>query len=172
MRCFFVRACILNYVIKHANMKKIIFILFPIAISLSADAQTYTSKVSKDSVGILVNRIEVLKSNIKILELKIDESKEEDEVEKFRLKLLNANDNAKSSAQESSNNAYKTTSGSFVNLKAMEKLSKKAKNDAEIAIKALERFNKQIAKVEDIRTQIKNEERKLGYKKPQIVYTY
>ncbi|MFC3562023.1 hypothetical protein [Pedobacter jamesrossensis] len=153
-------------------MKKILFILFALGASTSVMAQSYTPKVSKDSVGILTNRIEVLKSSIKVLKLKIEEAKEEEEVEKLRLKLLEANGIAKASAEQSNNNSAKTTSGTSVDLKAMEKFSKKAKSDSENAIKALERFNKQIAKVEDLRTQIQGEERKLSYKKPQIAYSY
>ena len=157
---------------KHATMKKILFFLFALVISSFVNAQTYTPKVSKDSVGILTDRIDVLKASIKLLELKIAESKEETEVEKLRLKLLEANGNSKTSAERVSNHSAKTVSGSSVDLKAMEKLSKKSKADAESAIKALERFNKQISSVEDIRSQIQSEERKLGYKSPKIVYTY
>ena len=54
----------------------------------------------------------------------------------------------------------------------MEKLAKKAKNDTADAAKALERYNKQIEKVEQLRTEIRAEERKLLYKKPFIVFQY
>ena len=153
-------------------MRKLIFIFLISISTFPVLAQTYTAKVSKDSLGILTNRVEVLKASIKLLELKIDESKEEAEVEKLRMKLLEANGNAKASSEQTNNHSNKTAAGSSIDVKTMEKLSKKAKSDADNAQKALERFNKQIAKVEDIRTEIQGEERKLGYKKPVIVYNY
>lgn len=151
-------------------MKYSILTLFPVFISFSVFAQTYNPKVSKDSLSVLTNRVEVLKSSIKVLELKIKESEEEGDVEKLRLKLLEANGNAKASSEKNSGNI--SNSGSIVDSKAVEKLSKKAKSDDEDAKKALDRYNKQIAKVEDIRTQIQGEERKLNYKKPLIIYIY
>ena len=153
-------------------MKKLIFTCFIIAGSISAMAQTYSPKVSKDSLGILNGKVDVIKMHMKILELKIKEAEEETSVEKLRLKLLEIKDNAKESADKASVNIGKTDAGSSVDLKNMAKLSKKAKSDADESLKALDRYNKQISRVEDIRTQIIGEERKLGYKKPQIIYDY
>ena len=151
-------------------MKKIIFALLVLIASVPAVAQTYNPKVSKDSLNILAKRVEVLKMSMNVLELKMKEAEEETDIEKLRLKLLEANGNAKVSSENQSGNVNK--SGLVVDQKAVEKLAKKAKGDTADAQKALERYNKQIAKVEDIRTQIQGEERKLGYKKPQIVYDY
>lgn len=153
-------------------MKKIVFIFLGAIAASPVMAQTYTSRVSKDSVGVLANRVEVLKAGIKLIELKLDEAKQEDEVEKLRLKLLEANGNAKASAELSSKNSDKIESGASIDLKAIDKLAKKNKSNADDAQKALERFNKQIAKVENLRTEIQAEERKLGYKKPKVVYDY
>ena len=151
-------------------MKKLIFAGLLGFASIPAMAQTYNAKVSKDSLGVLNTRVEVLKMSMKVLELKIKEAEEEADVEKLRLKLLEANGNAKASSEKHSENINK--SGTMVDQKAAEKLTKKAKGDADDAQKALERYNKQIVKVEDIRTQIQGEERKLGYKKPQIIFDY
>lgn len=149
-------------------MRKIIILLFPFITTVPALAQSYNARVSKDSVGILTNRIEVLKASIKLYELKIKEAEEEAEVEKLRLKLLDANDRSKESASRKNDQFKKETLDS----KTLEKLSKVAKNDADDAQKANDKFTKQIARVEDIRTQIQGEERKLTYKKPQIFYDY
>jgi LPS O-antigen subunit length determinant protein (WzzB/FepE family) len=149
-------------------MRKIIILFFSIIAAVPAMAQSYSAKVSKDSVGILTNRVEVLKTSIKLLELKIKEADEEAEVEKLRLKLLEANDKSKESASKKNDQFKKET----LDAKTLEKLGKAAKNDAGDAQKANDKFSKQIAKVEDIRTQIQGEERKLGYKKPQIIYDY
>ena len=135
-------------------------------------AQTYIANVSKDSVNILNTRIEILEANIKILELKVKESEEEDTVEKLRLKLLEANGKAKASADETNTYSSKTVSGSSIEMKSMDKMSKKIKGHAIEARKALERFNKQVSKVEDIRTQIKAEERKVGYRKPAVIFSH
>jgi len=141
-------------------------------VSVAAMGQTYSPKVSKDSLGILNGKVDVVKMHIKILELKIKEAEEETNVEKLRLKLMEIKGNAKESADKASRNMDKTDAGSSVDLKSIAKLSKKAKSDQDDAQKALERYNKQISKVEDIRTQIQGEERKLSYKKPQVVYDY
>ncbi|MCZ4245350.1 hypothetical protein [Pedobacter punctiformis] len=153
-------------------MKKIILLGLLSVACAPLFAQTYNPKVSRDSLGVLNSRIEILKTNIKVMELKVKESEEEANVEKLRLKLLEANGNAKESSEKASKNSNRTDAGSSVDLKTMEKLSKKAKSDADDALKALERFNKQISKVEDIRSQIQAEERKLGYKKPLVAFNY
>ena len=153
------------------NNKIYLTMAIVILFTLSVKSQTYTPKVSKDSLSILNVRLDVLKASAKVQELKIKESEEEDEVEKLRVKLLEANANAKNSATQNSNLSEKLKSAS-VDSKTIEKAAKKAKNDTADAQRALERYNKQIQKVEDIRTQIQGEERKLTYKKPLIVYDY
>jgi len=153
-------------------MKKFLLVLFSIVSSSVAMAQTYKANVSKDSVNILNTRIDLLKTNIKILELKVKESQEEDAVEKLRLKVLEANGKAKASAEETNTYSSKTVSGSSIDMKSMDKMSKKVKGDAIEARKALDRFNKQVGKVEDIRSQIKTEERKVGYRKPAVIFSY
>ncbi|SOD18064.1 hypothetical protein [Pedobacter xixiisoli] len=154
-------------------MKKYIYLSIVAAgLGIStASAQVYVAKVSKDSVGVLTGRLEALKISQKIQELKIDEAKEEAEVEKLRVKLLEANDKAKESAAKSSGHISKTGS-SDINIKETEKLAKKAKNDMEDSQKALDRFNKQIRAVEKVRAEIQTEERKAGYKKPLLSFNY
>lgn len=151
-------------------MKGILFLNLLLLFSLSLLAQTYTPKVSRDSLGVLNSRVSVLKINMEVLEMKIKESEEEMEVEKLRLKLMETNGDAKVSAERSSANSAKTGTGEAVDLKAMQKLSKKAKSDSDDAIKALERFNKQISKVEKLRMEIQAEERKLSYLKPWVAF--
>ncbi|RZL38245.1 MAG: hypothetical protein EOO96_03350 [Pedobacter sp.] len=151
---------------------KIYFIIAVATVCATAvKAQTYAPKVTKDSAAVLKARLESLKASTKVQELKIKEAEEEEEVEKLRIKLLEANGNAKASASQN-NDVSEKLKTSNVDAKALEKVAKKAKNDTADAQKALERFNKQIAKVEDIRTQIQGEERKLTYKKPFIIYHY
>ncbi|WP_421938345.1 hypothetical protein [Pedobacter sp.] len=151
-------------------MRKIFFLSQLLLSCFSVFAQTYTPQVSKDSLGVLTARVKILKMNIDLLEMKIKESEEEEEVEKLRLKLMEANGKMKVSAEKTSAHGSKTGKGAEVDLKAMEKLSKQAKNDSEDAIKALDRFNKQIAKVEKLRLEIQAEERKIGYVKPWVAF--
>lgn len=131
------------------------------------NAQTFAPNVSKDSVGVLTARQESLKASMKVQELKIKEAEYEAEVEKLRLKLLEANGNAKEFAAQNSNQQSNTGDA-----KAMEKLAKKAKNAAADAKKALSRYEKQLEKVDELRNEIRVEERKLTYKKPIIIYSY
>lgn len=130
-------------------------------------SQSFAPKVSKDSVGVLTSRIESLKASIKVQELKVKEAEYETEVEKLSVKLLEAIDNSKESAAQNSSAQAKVGDA-----KAMEKLAKKAKNDSSDAKKALERYQKQVEKVDDIRNEIRSEERKLSYKKPIVIFNY
>ncbi|WP_199120573.1 hypothetical protein [Pedobacter sp. ASV28] len=154
------------------NKKYIYLLLFPTLFGIgSSSAQTYVDKVSKDSLAILNGRLDVLKNIQKIQELKIREAAEEQAVEKLRIKLLEANDKAKESAAKNSKHAQKLANGS-VNAKETAKMAKRAKNDMEESQNALDRYNKQIRKVEGIREQIQSEEKKLGDKKPAIIFDY
>lgn len=138
--------------------------------SLFAKAQVFSPKVSRDSAGILSAQLEALKANQKIQELKIKEFEEEQEVEKLRVKLLLANDMAKASATINIETAEKLKG--TTDIKNQEKAAKQAKNDAEDAQKALDRFKKQIEKVELLRAQIQVEERKLTYKNTTVVFDH
>lgn len=153
--------------------KKYIYLLAAFALVgvVPSKAQVYVAKVSKDSVAILKDRLEALKVSQKIQELKMKEADEEAEVEKLRVKLLDANDRAKESAAKNSKYTAKTGSGE-VDTKETDKMAKKAKNDMQDSQKALERYNKQIKVVEKLREQIQTEERKAGYKKPTILFGY
>ncbi|MDN3586948.1 hypothetical protein QWY86_09730 [Pedobacter aquatilis] len=153
-------------------MIKFLFAILLVTTCKVSMAQTYTANVSQDSVKTLNNRIELLKTNVKILELKVKESEEEAAVEKLRLKLLEANGKAKASVEESNTYSSKTVSGSSIDMKSMDKMSMKVKGDAAEARKALQKFNKQVANVEEVRAEIKTEERKIGYRKPSVVFSY
>jgi len=153
-------------------MKKIGFLLgCLVCLGSFANAQTFTPKVSKDSVGVLMARLEAVKASAKLQSLKIKEAEEENDVEKLRIKVLEAEGNVKASAQDQADAAEKTKTGNL-DAKASEKIAKKAKSDVVDAQKALDRYNKQIEKVENLRNEIKAEERKLTYKKPYIVFDY
>lgn len=134
-------------------------------------AQTYTPKISKDSLTTLNASLGVLKATQKLYELKIEEAKQELEVEKLRVKLLAANDDAKDSAAKSSKHVEKMGTAN-VNVSAAAKIAKKAKSDMEAAHKALEKYNKQIKEVDKIRDQIIKEESKLKNNKPTLKFVY
>ncbi|MCX2573190.1 hypothetical protein [Pedobacter sandarakinus] len=146
-------------------MKKFLVSCLLVCGTCAAFAQNYSPRVSKDSLAVLTTRVEILKMNNKVLALKIKEAEEEAEVEKLRIKLVEAEGDANASADKSS-----STSKNSNDLKVVEKTAKKARNDGQNAQKALERLAKQIANVEDIRDQIQREERKLGYRKPNILF--
>lgn len=135
----------------------------------TAKAQNYTPNVSKDSLAVLTDRVVVLKASLKIHELKIKESEEETDVEKLRMKLITANAKAKESAIENSDLSKKIASGTL-DAKTIEKIAKKAKDDMASAQRALDSYNKQIKRVESIRSDIRVEEGKLSGKTPLIVF--
>ncbi len=136
----------------------------------AAKAQNYMPQVSSDSLSILKDRVKILKASLKIQELKIKESEEESDVEKLRVKLLAANANSKESAAKNNDISKKLSSGSL-DAKAIEKIAKKAKDDMSTAQKALDSYNKQIKRVDDIRSDIRVEEEKLKGIKPGISFS-
>lgn len=135
----------------------------------STKAQSYTPNVSKDSLGVLKNRVAMLKASLKLNELKIKESEEENDVEKLRIKLLAANAKAKESAAQNSDVSKKIAS---VDAKTIEKNAKKAKSDMDDSQRALDAYNKQIKRVEAIRSDIRVEEAKLQGMKPLVLFNY
>ncbi|MCY1525811.1 hypothetical protein D9M68_608060 [compost metagenome] len=141
-----------------------IFILNGIIAGI-ANAQSYSPNVSKDSLGVLKERVTMLKAYLKLNELKIKESEEEADVEKLRIKLIAANAKAKESAAKNNDIGKKITAA---DAKEIEKVAKAAKSDMNDAQKALDSYNKQIKKVESIRSDIRIEEGKLNGRKPQI----
>ncbi|MGY3052637.1 hypothetical protein ACVWYG_000833 [Pedobacter sp. UYEF25] len=151
-------------------MKKLLFVLVAILAGSAASAQTYTPKVSTDSLKIILTKIEVLKQHIKVLELKGKEADEETLVEKLRINLLEANGEAKVSLEKREENTNR--SSGIDDQTKVKKLAISAERAAINAKKALDRFNKQVKKVEDLRAEIISEVRKLSYKKPSIVYEY
>lgn len=150
---------------------KLTYLMVAIALlfATAVKAQNYTPNVSKDSLGILKDRATILKASLKLHELKIKESEEESDVEKLRIKLLTANARAKESAAQNSDVSKKIAS---VDAKAIEKAAKKAKDDMENSQKALDSYNKQIKRVESIRSDIRIEEAKLLGMKPLIIFNY
>ncbi len=132
-------------------------------------AQGFVAQVPKDSLQVLTQRVEALKASLKIYELKVKEASEEVEVEKLRVKLVQANETAKKSAQNNSDMAAKLKKGT-TDSKTAEKIAKQAKNDTADAQKAIERYHKQISKVETLRTEIRNEERKLTARQPTVIF--
>ncbi|SFH40670.1 hypothetical protein [Pedobacter insulae] len=132
-------------------------------------AQTYMPKVSKDSLGILEDRIAVLKATLKLHELKVKEAEEEKDVEKLRIKLIKANADSKESASKNDDLSKKFGTGTL-DAKAIQKIAKRAKDDMNDAQKALDSYDKQKKRVEDIRSEIRVEEEKLLGMKPLVSF--
>jgi len=142
---------------------------FALLFGTTVRAQSYMPNVSKDSLNVLKDRVTILKASLKIQELKIKESEEEGDVERLRIKLLAANANSKESASKNSELSKKLSSGTL-DAKAIEKIARKAKDDMASAQKALDSYNKQIKRVEDIRSDIRVEEEKLKGMKPYLSF--
>ena len=151
---------------------KLIYIMVAISYlsTTTVKSQSYTPKVSKDSLSVLKNRVIILKANLKIHELKIKEVEEEINVEKFRIRLIAANAKAKASAIKNSDLSKKIGSGAL-DAKAIERSAKKAKDDMATSQSALASFKKQIKRVEAIRSVIRIEEGKINSKKPRITFS-
>jgi hypothetical protein len=148
--------------------KYILVFISIVSISVIAKAQSFEPQISKDSLTVLKNNQLILKASLKIHELKIQEANEEEEAGKLLSKLLVANNVAKESAIYNS----KITEGlkGAQDIKAVEKAAKKVKSDTADAQKALERFNKQLKKIDDLKSEIRNEERRILEVKPKIIF--
>lgn len=140
-------------------------------LSFFAKGQSFTPNISADSLTVLKARQTMLKAQLKIYELKIKESEEESDVEKMRLKLLTANAKSKESAAKN-NETSKQLSGGNVDAKTIAKIAKAAKDDMADAQKALDNYNKQLKRVEEIRSDIRVEEGKLNSRTPVIKFVH
>lgn len=140
--------------------------------ALSLSAQNYNARVSKDSVAILNARIEVLKNAVKLNQLKLSEAEQEADIEKQKLKVLDLTSSEKEAAKESARLSEALKEGKETDVKKIEKISKKASNSTKNVKNAVERLKKQIDKVEETRTEIQTEERKLANRSPQLIYKY
>ena len=134
-------------------------------------AQDYTSKVSRDSVAVLNSRIDILKSAIRLNELKLSEASQEADIQKQKLKIIDLRGSEKDALKESKRLSEALESGTEVDIKKAEKMSKRATASAKNLSKAVDKLRRQIDKVEDIRTQIQTEERKLTSRSPNIIYS-
>lgn len=133
-------------------------------------AQNYVSKVSRDSVSILSARLEVLKMETRVNQLKLTEAKQEADIEKQKLKIIDLRGSDKDAARESARLADALKEGKETDMKKAEKMSRKASGTAKDLKNALERLQKQIDQVEETRAEIQTEERKLTSRNPIIIY--
>ena len=154
-------------------MKSILFLflLFFCCSVFHVSAQDYVSKVSRDSVAVLTARIEILKSSIKLNELKLSEASQENDIQKQKLKIIELKGSGKDFDKESKRLSDALENGTETDVKKVEKMSKKATSSAKSLSNAVNKLSRQIEKVEEIRSEIQKEERKLANKSPIIIYT-
>lgn len=145
-------------------------VVFFCIFSLHATAQKYTPKVSRDSIAILTSRTEVLKSAIKVNDLKLAEGSQESDIEKLELKIVELRSLDKASSDESLRLSESLQTGNETDLKKVDRAARKAASNAKSLKNALEKLNKQIDKAEDIKNQIQTEERKLSYRDLLIIF--
>lgn len=152
-------------------IKPIFTLVFCLA-TLTVSAQNYTARISKDSLAILNSRLEVLKGAVKLNQLKISEADQEADIEKQKLKVLDLTGTEREAAKEYSRMSEELKEGKVTDVKKVEKMSKRATASAKDLKNALDRLLKQIDKVEETRTEIQTEERKLANRSPLIVYEH
>jgi hypothetical protein len=152
------------------NSIKSVMTLFLCFVAICVSAQDYKARVSKDSVTILSARVEVLKSAVKLNQLKLSEAEQEADIEKQKLKILDLTSTEKESSKEYARLSEALKEGKETDIKKIEKISKKASNNAKDVKNALDRLKKQIDKVEETRTEIQTEEGKLANRSPLIIY--
>ena len=150
---------------------KFLFTLILCMVAISGSAQSYISKVSTDSVAVLTARVEVLKSAAKLNELKLSEAEQEADIRKQELKIADLTSTEKATAEESSRLSEAFKEGRETNVKKVEKMSRKAAGSSKDVKNAQERLQKQLDKVEETRTEIQTEERKLANREPVIIFS-
>ncbi|HUH33718.1 MAG TPA: hypothetical protein VLZ28_07170 [Daejeonella sp.] len=151
-------------------LKPFLTLLF-CAVTVSGFAQSYVSKVSRDSVAVLTARVEVLKSAAKLNELKLAEAEQEADIRKQELKIADLISIEKATAEESSRLSEAFKEGKETNVKKVEKMSRKAAGSSKDVKNAQEKLQKQLNKVEETRTEIQTEERKLANREPIIIFS-
>ena len=140
--------------------------------TFTLSAQNYTARVSNDSLTVLNSRLEALKGALKLHQLKLTEAGQEADIEKQKLKVLDLTGTEREAAKEYSRMSEELKKGKVTDMKKVEKMSKRATASAKDLKNALERLQKQINTVEEIRTEIQAEERKLSNRSPLIIYKH
>jgi chromosome segregation ATPase len=153
-------------------MKSLLLLCFLILFSgiSSSFAQNYIAKVSRDSAATLSSRIEVLNSAIKLNQLKLSEADQESDIEKQKLRIIDLRGSEKEAVKESSRLAEALKEGKETDMKKIEKISRKATAAAKDLKTALDKLQKQIDRVEETRTRIQTEERKLANREHSIIF--
>ena len=152
------------------KMLKLFISVLLCLIASSVSAQNYNARISRDSLSVLQARMEVLKGAIKLHELKISEAELEADIEKQKLKVVDLNGSEKAAAEESSRLSDALKTGKETDIKKVEKMAKKATNSAKDVKNALEKLRRQIDKIEELRSEIQTEERKLANRNPLVIY--
>lgn len=153
------------------KMLRFYFVFFFCIPFLNASGQDYVAKVSRDSVAVLTSRIDVLKSAVKLNELKLSEASQEADIEKQKIRIIELRGSEKTSADESDRLSDALKKGTETDVKKVERMSRKANSKAKSLNNAIDKLQKQIDKVEDTRTLIETEERKLANRSPLIIYS-
>ncbi len=133
-------------------------------------AQTFTPRIARDSAAVLTARISVLKSVLKLNELKLSEAEQEVDIEKQKLRIIELRGNEKTATEESDRVADAAKAGRETDMKKVDKLARRASSKSKSLDNAIEKLQKMIFKVEDTHTEIETEERKLLSRDPQIIF--
>jgi len=139
--------------------------------AISGFTQSYISKVSSDSIAVLTARVDVLKSAAKLNELKLSEAEQEADIRKQELKIADLISTEKATAEESSRLSEALKAGRETNVKKVEKMSRKAAGSSKDVKNANDKLQKLLDKVEETRTQIQTEERKLANREPVLIFS-
>jgi DNA-binding transcriptional regulator GbsR (MarR family) len=140
-------------------MKK--FLLLPLVVCLVATHSASSQKYKSASDTIKLNKEWVDVSN-DLAKLTSELTIAQNNLPGYRSKTVDAVSDAQTSAQNSSDQAYKATNGDLGDAKTAKKRAKKALNDAEDASDAKDDVRKQEKKIDKLTMQLQKKQKQLA----------
>jgi DNA repair exonuclease SbcCD ATPase subunit len=137
----------------------------------ASKAQTISSNVSKDSIAVLNKQLDGLKAKQKLVELKIDEGKEEEKLSDLRDKMAKADKATAESAKLNSEYNEKISKGQG-DAKELQKIANNAKRDMDRSQSVLKSYNQRHTKLRELKEKIAKEEAKLNSQRPLVNITF
>lgn len=138
--------------------RNVLFLLAVICLTASLPAASQKYKSASDTVKLNKEWVDVSND---IAELTAELTIAQNNLPGYKSKAEKAQTDAHTTAQQSSDQAYKATNGDLGDAKSAKKKAKKALNDAEDASDAKNNTNKQEKKIDKLTEQLQKKQRNL-----------
>ena len=138
--------------------RNVLYLLAVLCLTMSLPAAAQKYKSASDTIKLNKEWVEVSND---IAELTAELTIAQNNLPGYESRAIKAQTNAQSTAQQSSDQAYKATNGDLGDAKKAKKKAKKALNDAEDASDAKDNTKKQEKKIDKLASQLQKKQKNL-----------